>query len=223
MEPITLLLLAALFLFGGKKKTATEEAGFEPDYQPGPVPDRYGKYKKKELVPPTPPRPRPQPQPDTYLQDLDDLISETPVGGRFWQITSGTSASNLAATLLKAKGINTGANRVRLIKCLTQIPWNRQRYTAAHPASSWGTLYDVNGENLSAAWLPRHAPAVQLLAMRESPPRTIDGTGKWIGGGSDTYFALLWLPAIQAGPQGTLICDPNSSPPDWLKSAIGST
>lgn len=204
-----LIGLGLLFL-GGKKAGAEinvlpvdPEDNEEPDYNPGPVikPD------------------------DEYLKQIEALIKPNPTPNSFYQIKAGgPTASDVAAALLSPKGGNTGSNRLALIKCLTAIPWNADRYSAQHPSASWGTLYDLpDGRNLSIAWFPRHAPAVQLLAIRESPPRTVTSSGAHIPDAPNGYYALLWLPPINL-VSGQLVCDPQTmGPPAWLMAAIGGS
>lgn len=230
MDLITgaLIVGAAWAFLGGKKKTngngqiwdlpdvdegeeegeiqeGEADTGFdEPDYQPGPI-------DKKKLVP--------APVDDTWIKDLEALITVNPTPNRFWQIyKNGPNASDVARSVLQAKGINSGSNRVALVKCMTQIPWNAIHYASTREAKSWGTQFNVDGKNLSAAWLPRHAPAMQLLAMKERVPRNINEAGAWLGG--DSKYGLIWIPRIN-DIQGKLVCDPLAeAPPKWLIGAL---
>lgn len=199
----------ALFLLGLKRSTppiATPddtqipEEG-EPDYQPGPI------IGKKTVD-------------NEYLQAVDALISDVPKADRFYRISAGSpSASTAAGELLAAMGANTGSNRVRYIKCITQIPWNKLLYASTRTADTWGTMFDVDGKNLSAAWLPRNAPAMQALARKEMPERTIAANGSSAGEGS--YYGLVWLPKPKL-VAGEVVCYPNTAqPPEWLRDAIG--
>jgi hypothetical protein len=206
MEPITVILILAFWFFGRPKPDEVKKGMVYG--MPGPVVRPVIRAEEKV------------PDDSEYLAQVDSLISTTPQAERLWQITAGgPTASAMAVAVLTQYNANTPTNRLDLIKCMTQIPWNQTRYTAAHPAASWGTLYDVNGQNLSAAWLPRHAPAAQLLAARESPPRTINEAGAGQGG----YYALLWIPKITI-VAGGLVCMPlEQGPPSWLLNAIGGS
>lgn len=220
MDPLTIgIIVVGLFLFGGGGATKAKYAvigkkeGVEPDQAPGPI-----VFEKKAVV-----QDDAEAALEEYRNKLEALISQAPTAEHFYQIyNGGPNASTIAGDILSAHNANTGQNRVRLIKCMTQIPWNKKRYTSKRKSSSWGTLYDVNEENLSAAWLPRHAPAVQLLAETVSPPRTITPGGAWVQG-QGTYYALLWIPKIKV-VSGELVCDPLAEgPPAWLLDRIGGS
>lgn len=229
MDPFTFVVIGiGLLLLGGKKKAGAiidqstllpdvngeEEEGStfeeeedkragEPDYKPGPI-------DKKEL----------SPIDDTqYQTDLAALITVNPTPERFYQIyKNGPTASAIATGLLSAAGINSGSNRVALIKCMTQIEWNARLYASTREASSWGTMFNVDGKNLSAAWMPRHDPAIQLLGMKTRVPRNINAGGGWLGGAAK--YGLIWIPKI-ASIQGSVLCDPlANNPPQWLLSKL---
>ena len=233
MDPFTFLVIGVgLLLLGGKKKgggiisgtellpdvngdengqsydTEEEEdkrdtTNGEPDYKPGPI-------DKKELSPI---------DDSKYQTDLAALITVSPTPERFYQIyQGGPSASAIATGLLSAAGINSGSNRVALIKCMTQIEWNARLYASTRVASSWGTMFNVDGKNLSAAWMPRHDPAIQLMGMKTRVPRNINSGGGWLGGASK--YGLIWIPKI-ASIQGSVLCDPlANNPPQWLLSQL---
>lgn len=154
-----------------------------------------------------------------WLAGLAGLVSEVPKQNTFWMVRAGTTASQLARDLL-AGVADTNANRVRLIKCLTMVPWNRQHYASTGGEKTWGTLYNIDdGTNLSAAWMPRHPSAMQELANRMNPVRGIDEGGGQVGVGG--YYGLLWIPPFTATQQ-TLACNGGAaSPPPWLMQRIG--
>ena len=232
MDPFTFLVIGVgLLLLGGKKKVGgmiegqqvlpdvngadengqsfdteekeEEEGEGEPDYKPGPI-------DTKKLSPV---------DDSKYQTDLAGLITVQPTPQRFYQIyKGGPSASVIATGLLSAAGINSGSNRVALIKCMTQIEWNARLYASTRTASSWGTMFNVDGKNLSAAWMPRHDPAIQLMGMKTRVPRNINSAGGWLGGGAK--YGLLWIPKI-ASIQGSVLCDPlANNPPQWLLSQL---
>lgn len=177
-----------------------EDSG-EPDYKPGPI------DKKKMVVVP--------PEDDTWIKDVAALITEFPTAAHFYQLyKNGPTASEVARTVLMAHGLNSGSNRIALIKCMTQIPFNQNHYASTREAKTWGTQFNVGGQNLSAAWMPRHEPAMQLLAMKQRVPRNINEGGAWLGGAAK--YGLIWIPRIN-DIQGKVICDPLAeSPPAWL-------
>ena len=232
MDPFTFLVIGVgLLLLGGKKKNGgtisgteflpdvngddngrqtedTEEdkrdtTNGEPDYKPGPI-------DKKELSPI---------DDSKYQTDLAALITVQPTPERFFQLyQNGPSAAVIAGGLLSAAGINSGSNRIRLIKCMTQIEWNDRLYTSSRVASSWGTNFNVDGRNMSAAWMPRHDPAIGLLGMKTRVPRNIKSDGGWLGG--EAKYGLIWIPKI-ASIQGSVLCDPlANNPPQWLLSQL---
>lgn len=173
--------------------------GREPDYQPGPV-----------VIPA-------EPEDDSeWLAAVDSLFADVPTPGRFYRIQAGDTMSALAGEALG--GANTGSNRLALIKCLTRVPWNDALYVSDRHPGGWGTLYDVDGRNLSAAFLPRHASAVQELAQRREPPRTINMVGDYLGFGPTGYFGSLWFPSFTAN-QNAVVCSPGD-PPAWLLNAL---
>lgn len=180
----------------------------EPDYKPGPI------DKKKLVVPDVD-----EEEDDSWVADLSALITEQPTPEHFYQVyKDGPLASTIAGQVLAARGINTGSNRVALIKCMTQIAWNWDRYASTRVAESWGTMFNVDGRNLSAAWMPRHDPAMQLLAMKKRVPRNINEAGAWLGGSAK--YGLIWIPRIES-IQGKVICNPAAeSPPAWLLSQL---
>lgn len=205
MDPLTVLFGLVLWFWKPKKKKKSKRADVK-------IPDDKKDDKKADVLD--------IPDDSEYIAKVDALISKTAKEKHFFQITSGgPNASQMAAAVLQARGANTGPNRLRLIKCMTMIPYNRKRYTAEHPATSWGLAYNVGNKNLSAAWLPRHAPAAQLLAEKKSPPRTISISGSGNGG----YYAVLWIPKIIL-VGGQLVCNPDAEgPPQWLMNAIGGS
>ena len=166
-----------------------------------------------------PPRPDPDPDPDdddAWLGTVDALVSPVPRPNAFYRIKTGDTASGIAGQALL--GNNNGSNRVRLIKCMTRVSWNDTLYASTRHPASWGTLFDVNGENLSAAFLPRNASAVQFLAQKKMPPRTITASGGYVGQGPTGYFGLLWIPPFQATPNA-VACQ-ETGPPNWLISKL---
>jgi hypothetical protein len=79
-------------------------------------------------------------------------------------------------------------------------------------------VYDVEGVNLSQAWMPRHPSAMQALANRQNPLRGITMTGQQIGTGG--YYGLLWIPTFVA-TKDTLACaGAGQGPPQWLMSRL---
>jgi hypothetical protein len=219
-----LIVGAAWAFLGGKKKNgngqvwdvpdidegeATDDNGRvtekeeEPDYQPGPI-------DKKELLPPD----------DTFIKQLEALVPSTPTANRFFHVfQGGPNASDLARTVLSAAGANSGSNRVALIKCMTQIPWNDRLYASTREAASWGTMFNVAGKNLSAAWMPRNANALPMMGAKQLPNRNIAPNGSWLGG-EGTSYGLVWIPKIQT-ISGKLVCDPLAEgPPAWLTDAL---
>lgn len=152
-----------------------------------------------------------------WLAAIDGIVSEIPTQEKFWAVKQGSSASALATALLPSSA-NTAANRVRLIKCMTSVPWNNEHYAADAGRGTWGTLFDVAGVNLSSAWMPRHPSAMQALANRQNPLRGVDDQGRQIGTGG--YYGLLWIPKFTATPT-TLICNgPANNPPGWLMGRL---
>ena len=192
----------------------------EPDYKPGPI------DKKQLVVPPVDEEEEEEQEEEeeeqedtTWIPNLEALIADTPKANRFYQLyKNGPLAADVARTVLSAAGINTGSNRVALIKCMTLIPWNQDHYSSTRTAQSWGTMFNVDGLNLSAAWMPRHDPAMQLLAMKQRVPRNINEAGGWLGG--ESKYGLIWIPRIN-DIQGKVICDPLAEgPPAWLLNAL---
>lgn len=184
----------------------------EPDYKPGPIIDA----KKLE----------PLPDDSKWLGDVEALVRDAPVpgqGGYFWAIKPQgdpgyLNGSQLARRLLTGAS-DTGSNRLRLLKCMTRVDWNANLYASTNHPTGWGTLYDVEGQNLSAAWLPRHAPAVQYLANHQYPPRTIGESAAHIPGLPQGYFGLLWIPKWTASASA-LQCNAEG-PPAWLEQGLG--
>jgi hypothetical protein len=208
---ILLILIAALF--GGRRPNGNGNGpgpiigkkAVEPDYQPGPV-----------ILEPMPVVPPDDDDDDAqWLAQVAQLISDTPKPGRFYQIRQGDTMSAIAGEALGAS--NKGSNRVALIKCCTRVPWNRELYVSNRYAQSWGTMFNVDGENLSASFLPRNASAPQALASRTMPERTIDGSGNYTTGQTG-YYGLLWIPTFAASNLG-VNCQPND-PPAWLMGAL---
>lgn len=152
-----------------------------------------------------------------WLAAVDALVSQAPRQGAFWQVTQGSTASGLASALLPS-GTNTGSNRVRLIKCMTAVPWNRDHYAADAGRQTWGTLYDVEGVNLSPAWMPRHPSSMQALANRQDPPRGIDGQGNQVDSGG--YYGMLWIPTFAATANALVCSGAGQTPPAWLMSRL---
>lgn len=152
-----------------------------------------------------------------WLAGIDGIVSEIPKQGTFWQVTQGSTAGELAAALLQGAA-DTGANRIRLIKCMTMVPWNREHYAADAGRQTWGTLYDAEGVNLSSAWMPRHPSAMQALSNRQNPLRGVDEKGKQVGTGG--YYGMLWIPNFTASPQ-MLVCNGAAqNPPNWLMGRL---
>lgn len=210
MGAAVLLFLIAALLGGrngngnGNGRPIIDKANGEPDVQPGPI--------ILDVVPVVPPD---DDDDAAWLASVEELISDTPRAGRFYQIRQGDTMSAIAGEALG--GSNKGSNRVALIKCCTRVLWNRDLYVAARFAQSWGTMFDVNGENLSPAFLPRNASAPQALASRTMPERTIDGGGNYVSGQTG-YYGLIWIPTFAASNMG-VNCTPND-PPNWLISAL---
>lgn len=152
-----------------------------------------------------------------WLAAVDGLVSKTPRQGTFWQVRQGSTAVELAGALLPA-GANTGSNRVRLIKCMTAVPWNREHYAADAGHGTWGALFNVEGVNLSPAWMPRHPSALQALANREDPVRGIGDKGGQIGTGG--YYGLLWIPTFTATPSALVCSGAGQTPPAWLMTRL---
>ncbi len=186
---ILLLLLVAIF---GGKKNGNGNGNGEPDEKPGPI-DR-----------------------PTWLDRVDALVWDEPRPGGFYKIRPGDTASGIAGRALMAN--NTGSNRVALIKCMTRALWNDELYASNRHPQSWGTMFDVDGENLSAAFLPRHASAVQFMAERRMPPRTILPDGGYDGEGPTGSFGLLWIPVFLSS-KDAVACEGTDVPP-WLRAGL---
>lgn len=166
-------------------------------------------------------QPRPvQPVNDAkWLADIDALVSLTPKKGRFYKIETGVTAAAIAHALLVGDQ-DFGANRVRLIKCLNR-GWNLNLYGSTGGQQTWGDLYDDDqGRNLSAAFLPRHASAVQSMANRHYPERNISGEGAKLDGPGG-HYGLLWIPEFTA-TANALVCPSDVNPPAWLLDALES-
>ena len=199
-----LLLIAGIFAAGGggngngKTKKGT---GFkEPDTKPGPI-DRPKKLEPDDADI--------DDAEDPWIAKLDELIRPVPTAGRFYQVKKGDTMANIARSVLKAN--STGSNRIAYIKCCTKVPWNDALYVSDRHPASWGTLFDVNGRNLSAAFLPRNAKATQSLMQRELPPRNIDASGNYTSGQTG-YQGLLWLPPVTASEAYGIACSPTNPP-----------
>lgn len=198
---ILLILMAALFGSGGQAKVKTKvgKKKGEPDYRPGPV-----------VLDPVDAE-------DSWIQKVDALISSTPQQGKFFQVKSGSTASWMAGKALGA--YNTGSRRRALIKCMTRIGWNDELYASTrHSQAYGGDLFDVEGFNLSAAFLPRHASGPQFVARRELPPRTITLAGAQMGDISG-YYGLIWIPKV-AIVGGKVQCDASAGPPAWFMNGL---
>lgn len=152
-----------------------------------------------------------------WLANVDGLVSQIPKKGAFWEVGQGTSATELAASLLPGSS-NTGANRIRLIKCMTAVPWNFEKYAADAGRQTWKYLYDVNGKNLSQAWMPRHPSAVQAISNRENPLRGIDEQGGQVGPGG--YYGLVWIPDFTANANALVCSGSKQQPPPWFLSRL---
>ena len=231
------LLLAILFLGGGDEPDSGTEwtpgdgdgdgdGDGLPDVSIIPadfVPDSGEATLLPDVIPSQPVQPEAEPDAgdgmtdEQWLAGVDSLISDAPQQGRFFLIKQGLSVSHLAAALLG--NANSGARRLALIKCLTRVPWNWDRFAADAGRGTWGTLYDVDGLNISPAWLPRNPPAVQLLAARENVPRGVDGVGGQLGAGG--YYGLIWVPTFQFIGENLVCTGENQAPPDWLTSRLG--
>ncbi len=230
MDPLTLsLIFGGLLLWGAAKRDGAEPLpdvgppdeqepnGKEPIFKPGPV-----DIPEKPKVKPIPANGAAAEK--EYLAKVDNLISLTPIEGHFFQIRDGgPNAVGIAKQVLGAKGVNTGSNRIRFFKCLTQIPWNARLYSSAHMSKSYGTLYDVGDQNLSAMWLPRNASAKAFLAMHQMPPRTIGPAGQWEGGGLEgqaSFYGLLWIPKVRVANE-IVVCEPLADDiPGWLTKEL---
>lgn len=158
-----------------------------------------------------------------WLDAVDALIHDAPVAGSFYRVRSGSdgglNAGNIARRILDGPA-NTGSNRLNYIKCMTRVGWNNAHYASTNYSQDYGgNLYNADGLNLSAAWLPRHAPAIQLIADRRMPPRTINAAGEYIVGQPTGYYGLLWLPEVQISGS-TVACNEGSQPPGWLMGAL---
>jgi len=200
-----LLLIAGIFAASGngngKKNGKKNGQSFgEPDTKPGPI-DRPKKLEPDEADF--------EDEDDPFIALLDELIREVPTAGRFYQVRKGDTMANIARAVLKAN--STGSNRIAYIKCCTRVPWNDALYVSDRHPSSWGTLFDVDGRNLSAAFLPRNAKATQAMMERKLPPRTIGASGQYIGGQTG-YQGLLWLPPVTASEAYGVSCNPTNPP-----------
>ncbi len=226
-----LVILLILMALGGEAAPVPEN-GYPvppepPPFPPPLIPDENGFIPAvlpipNGLEPPVPPgpvdRPIPPDMPDAeWLAGIDGIVSDIPKQDAFWLVTQGSTASELATALLPANA-NTGANRLRLIKCITAVPWNKEKYAADAGRGTWGTLYDVDGVNLSSAWMPRHPSAMQALANRQNPLRGIDDQGAQVGTGG--YYGLLWIPNFTATANALVCNGSGQNPPPWLMTRL---
>lgn len=152
-----------------------------------------------------------QPQGPTPAEVLAPLISDTPRPGRFFRLylNAPNAAGNdgVLAQALNAVAPGQGGNGNRRLAYLELMTrgWNADLYSVNHTTGGWGPAYNFGGINISAAWLPRNANAVQAIASGQMPTRTIGLDGSPLGGGSD--FGLVWLPEIDeaALAQGAVV------------------
>ncbi len=157
---------------------------------------------------------------EEWLARVQTLIhfDDDPQQAAFYQITGGgPGADSIAGMMLARSGNDTGANRIRLVKCIEQSQWN-ELYMSARPASSWGTAYNIMGRNLATAWLPRHESAIQAIANRRMPVRGINEQGGQVNGGA--HFGLIWIPRFNAGDGFVACTDVDREPPGWFMGEI---
>jgi hypothetical protein len=130
---------------------------------------------------------------------LTELLSDTPTLGKYYLIKNGDVALGANGVLAKALdgaavGADTGGNRLALLKLMTLSPWNRTLYARTNTTANWPAYTNADGQNLGAAWLPRHQSAISKIASGEMPKRNISSTGVKQGTGSS--YALLWFPPL---------------------------
>ncbi len=215
MEPITAVAIAvaAWAWMSGDSEDEDEDGGFEGEGLKPLDEDEDEDFEGKKL--------EPLDEDDQQASKVSALIKAPPRPESFFQVTrGGPSAVTVAGQLLAGFGLNTGQNRARLIRCWTQLAWNRTRYASTMSSDSFPAYLEVDGQNLAAAWFPRNEPAAQLLAQKVSPPRGVNANGSWKGGG--TSYGLIWTGGIRE-VNGEFICDPESEPPAWLLESIEDT
>lgn len=165
---------------------------------PEPVVCLYAEIKSVVANLPMPVGPEPGPKKPSDV--LTDLLSTTPALGKYYMIKNGDVALGGQGVLAKAlnaalPGAGTSANRLALLKLMTSPgTWNRDLYGRTKNTNNWPAYTNNEGQNLGAAWLPRHQSAISKIAAGKMPQRNISLTGSKLGSGSS--YALLWIPPL---------------------------
>lgn len=133
---------------------------------------------------------------DKVLALLEELVTDDPTPGRFYQVQPDDTPMAVA---LEALGPEAQAqDGVEYLRCISSGPqWNMPLYATHSPSKQYPDAYLVPGVKLGvrAAFLPRNADALGEMIQGKMPERTVDRrTGKPYGKGSS--YGLLWLPPV---------------------------
>lgn len=127
---------------------------------------------------------------------LEELVSDFPTPGRFYQIQPEDAP---LAVALEALGPEAQAqDGVEYLRCISSGPrWNMPLYATTSPSKQYPNAYLVPGVRLGVrvAFLPRNEDALDLMLRGRMPKTAVDPTsGKPISEGSS--YGLLWLPPV---------------------------
>ncbi len=155
------------------------------------------------------------------------LDAATPTPGRFWLITRGQTADELAQAALNAYQDGLGEcpdARIAYLHCVAAgRRWNRKLYGSASTGPRYSRDLLIDGSGVRRAFGGGNDDARERIRSGVWPRRTITRLGVFDGRGS--RFGLLWLPAVDGwraqGAAWLPVCS-ELDPPELLLDALVS-
>jgi hypothetical protein len=129
-------------------------------------------------------------------QMLEDLVTDEPTPGHFYQVQDGDTPLEVALRALGTKA--TVEDAINYLRCISSGPrYNLPTYATPSTSKSYPQPYMVPGKPLGVrvAFLPRNEDALDLMLRGVRPKMVVNPkTGAPIG--THRHFGLLWLPPV---------------------------
>lgn len=130
---------------------------------------------------------------------LERYIAAVPSACHFYAICPGDTPQTIGkAVLHQVGGVEPAPELVdEYVWCFSAASYNLQRYGSRSTSNSYPARWIVPGLGLGlrAAFLPRNADAIDLLAHGRAVPRTVDERGVRVVDDA-CHYGTLWLPAV---------------------------